>query len=112
MDFDEVVALLCEAYDALPSAIYQEDCPRLFRIWRKLCRNRLDQTREDRLWSIAIAPLYQSVMSKEGAKSQTHYRDNLTRSVRDPEEVRMEDEYNSQRSEKRLKTIGVDIVKH
>ena len=106
-----MVAMLCEDYETLPSAIYDEECPRLFRVWRKLRKSKLDKSREDKLWGIIVAPLSQSVMSKDGAKQQANYRDNLTRSLRDPEELKREDEYNSIQAEKRLKPLGVNVIK-
>lgn len=112
MDFNEITALLCEDFQTLPSILYKEECPRLFKVWRKLQKNKLNKVREDRLWSITIAPLYQSAMSKEGANQQSKYRDSLTRAIRDPEDVRAEDEYNSQQAERRLAALGVSVIKH
>jgi hypothetical protein len=107
-----VLAILCENFHALPSVLLAEDCPRLFHVWRKLQGYQLNQVRNERLFLIAISPLYQTAMSEKGAKSQQDYSQKLVRSIRDPEEVRIEDEFYSKMTEQKLKNqYGIDITK-
>jgi len=107
----QIQARMCYTFRCLPSQLDKELCPRIFIAWRQILEEDIDKERNIRRWHLAIAPLFRTSMSDEGAEEQIKYHRDLTDALMSEGERQDTREMRNKDAERRLAALGVNIRK-
>jgi hypothetical protein len=102
---------MCDLFGIPPSQLWDEECPQVFYIWNEIMRQRGHRDRDQRLWTLLIAPLYRSMMSEEGGQQQQDLSQELMEALLDSDETNERREMRNKEAERKLMGVGVNIVR-
>jgi hypothetical protein len=108
---NRVFANMCSTFSVPPSVLFEEDCPRVFTIWREVIKQKSNELRDMRRWDLITAPLHRSMMGEEGGQEQNRMLEELMERLEDPAVTKERIEDKNREAEAKLKALGINVVK-